>query len=146
MWTNGRTLIAYQRNDLSFGRALHDTVGSLIDTEGRLAHTASILVRARDNPSRRIRDTLYVRCYQRVRRGECLCAYEVQDDATLNIGMKSVHYLVDGRVPVPPVNVQDIDIRRAKVLETGFDRVPQALGTVPRVRRPFDGVRLEPSA
>lgn len=60
--------------------------------------------------------------------------------------MESIHYLVDGGIPVPPVDVQYIDVRGTEVLETGFNRVPQALDTVSSVRSPFDGVGFEPPA
>ena len=35
--------------------------------------------------------------------------------------MKSVHDLLNRSFPVPPMDIQDVDIRRTKLFETGFN-------------------------
>ena len=35
--------------------------------------------------------------------------------------MKSVHDLLNGSIPVPPMHIQDVNIRCTKLLETGLN-------------------------
>lgn len=45
--------------------------------------------------------------------------------------MKRVHHLLDAGVVIPPMNVKDIDIRRAQLLERVFDAQMERLQTIP---------------
>ena len=47
--------------------------------------------------------------------------------------MKRVHDLLDRRGPIPPVHVQDIDIRGAEFLEGCFDGDVEGLCMIPAV-------------
>lgn len=47
--------------------------------------------------------------------------------------VQRVHNLLDRGVEVPPMNVQNIDVRGAKFLERVFDREEERLGIVPAV-------------
>ena len=44
-----------------------------------------------------------------------------------------VHHFLDGSVPVPPVQIEDVDVRRAQLSQTCFDADLQALRIVPCV-------------
>ena len=44
--------------------------------------------------------------------------------------MKSIHNLLNRSIPVPPMHIQDVNVRRAKLLETGFDTHMHRLDTV----------------
>ena len=70
---------------------------------------------------------------------------QIQDDAPFDVAVKGVHHLVDGGVPIPPVEVEDVDVVSAEIFEAGLDGRLQSLGAITSKRGPFDGVRLEPS-
>ena len=78
---------------------------------------ASILVRFGHNPSRSIRDALPV-----VRVNECQNqnkyedAHEIQDLPLLHQHMQTVHDFFDRGVPVPPVHIQNVDVRSPELL------------------------------
>ena len=44
--------------------------------------------------------------------------------------MQRIHHFLDGRLVVPPVNVQDIDVACPELLQTGFDTDVQRLRVV----------------
>ena len=44
--------------------------------------------------------------------------------------MKSIHNLLNGSIPVPPMQIQDVYVRRAKLLETGFNAHTHGLDIV----------------
>jgi hypothetical protein len=44
--------------------------------------------------------------------------YEVQDLALDDKIVEPIHHLLDTGVPVPPVDIKDVDIRSAQFLET----------------------------
>ena len=47
--------------------------------------------------------------------------------------MKTVHDFLDRSAPIPPVNVENVDVRRTKLLQTGLDTDVQRLRVVSRV-------------
>jgi hypothetical protein len=82
-----------------------------------------VLIGLRDHPRRRVRDA------------------EVQDFALDHEVMQAIHHLFDAGIPVPPVNVQNVDVGRAQFLETGFDAGMHGLDVVSDVVRLLsDGV------
>ena len=44
--------------------------------------------------------------------------------------MKIVHDLLDGRLEIPYVSIQDIDVRRTELLQAGLDAEVQRLGII----------------
>jgi hypothetical protein len=70
---------------------------------------------------------------------------QIQDNTTLNVSVEGVHHLVDGGVPIPPVEVEDVDVVSTEILETPLDGRLQSLGAVTGVRSSFDRVRLAKS-
>ncbi|CAK5266107.1 unnamed protein product, partial [Mycena citricolor] len=76
----------------AFKRAGHHVPRALVDNERRLSVIASVLVGLRDDPSGSVRNA------------------EVQDLALHHEIVQSVHDLLDAGVPIPPVQVQDVDV------------------------------------
>ena len=56
--------------------------------------------------------------------------YEIQNLALHSEIMQPIHHLLHACMPVPPMHIQDIYVRRAKLLETGFDTHMHRLDTV----------------
>jgi hypothetical protein len=44
--------------------------------------------------------------------------------------VKIVHDLLDGRLEIPYVSIQDIDVRRTELLQAGLDAEMQRLGII----------------
>jgi len=44
--------------------------------------------------------------------------------------VKIVHDLLDGRLEIPYVSIQDIDVRRTELLQAGLDAEVQRLGII----------------
>ena len=44
--------------------------------------------------------------------------------------MKIVHDLLDGRLEIPYMSIQDIDVRRTELLQAGLDAEVQRLGII----------------
>ena len=55
---------------------------------------------------------------------------EVEDFAGDDEVVQAVHHLLDARLPVVPVHVEDVDVVCAQLLERRFDRVVQGLHVV----------------
>jgi hypothetical protein len=49
-------------------------------------------------------------------------AYQIEYFSLHNQIVKRVHDLLNGCGPIPPVHVQDVDVRRAQLLERGLYR------------------------
>jgi hypothetical protein len=47
--------------------------------------------------------------------------YEIYDLALQNEGVEGFHYFLDARVPVPPVEEQQVDVGRTQFFEGCFD-------------------------
>ncbi|CAK5266605.1 unnamed protein product, partial [Mycena citricolor] len=73
-------------------RAGHHVPRALVDDERRLSVITSVLVGLRDDPGGSVRNA------------------EVQNLALHHEVVQSVHDLFDAGVPVPPVQVQDVDV------------------------------------
>lgn len=58
------------------------------------------------------------------------CAYEVKDLAGHDELMKVVHDLLDATSVIPPVNVQEVDVRGAQLLQRSLDGEMHRLGVV----------------
>jgi hypothetical protein len=58
--------------------------------------------------------------------------------------MKRVHDLFDRGGPIPPVHVQDVDIRGAQLLEGCLDGDVEGLGVIPGVIHPVGDFVLSP--
>lgn len=56
--------------------------------------------------------------------------------------MQAVHELLDGRGPVPPMDVEDVDVRRAELLQASLDTEFHGLGAVAQQVRLLLDVRL----
>ena len=69
--------------------------------------------------------------------------YEVKDLASDDVGVESIDDLLNGGIPVPEVEVEDVDVVGLEVLQGGVDRVTEGLGAVARVGGAGDGVGSE---
>lgn len=85
--------------------AIHDAPFALVDCEGGLATHASVVVGLRHNPCRGIRYS------------------EVKHLALDDESMETIYDFLDGSGVVPPVDVKDINVVDAQLLERGVDRV-----------------------
>lgn len=47
--------------------------------------------------------------------------------------MQTIHDLLDGRVPVPPMDIKDVDVRGAELLQAVFKTDVHRLDTVPSI-------------
>ena len=122
-------------NDLSLHSAVHDVPETLINHERRLPMITSVLVRLRNNPRGGIRDALRSRdeMKQWKRRAGRFGAYQVKHFSLLNEHVEAIHHFFDGGLPVPPVDVENIDIRRPEVLQACLQAEMHRLEIVPRV-------------
>ena len=122
-------------NDLSLHSAVHDVPETLINHERRLPMVTSVLVRLRNNPRGGIRDALRGRdeIRQWKRRAGRSETYQVEHFPSLNERVEAIHHLFDGGLPIPPVDVENIDIRRPEVLQACLQAEMHRLDIVPRV-------------
>lgn len=59
-----------------------------------------------------------------------MAAYQVEHLALDDQVVKRVHDLFNGGGPVPPVHIQDVDVRCAQLLEGGFNGDSEGLGVI----------------
>ena len=78
--------------------------------------------------------------HARVVYGSKNSTYEVENLASNNIGVESIDDLLDGGIPVPEVEVEDVDVVGLEVLQGRVYGVTQGLGAVAGVGRARDGV------
>ena len=94
-----RTLFESHGKDVALEIALHDAPRALVDDERRLACEPSVCVRLRDDPRGRVRHA------------------EVENLALHYEVVQAIHDFLNAAGVVPPVNVQDVDVVRAKFLQ-----------------------------
>lgn len=63
-----------------------------------------------------------------------ISAYQVENFARNDYVVERVHDFLDGRVVVPPMEVQNVDVCGSELLQTGFNRYVEILGIVADVR------------
>ena len=56
--------------------------------------------------------------------------YQIEHFSLLNERVEAVHHFLDGSLPVPPVHVKNVDVRRPQLLQAGFYAEVHRLGVV----------------
>lgn len=108
-------------DDLSLERTFHDVPETLIYYERCFAMIASVLVRLRNHPRWRIRDALQEnKIIQQTIVTTILNAYLIKYFSLLNEDVEAVHDFLDGCLPIPPMDVEDINVRSLQFLQAGF--------------------------
>ena len=60
--------------------------------------------------------------------------YQVEHLSLLNERVKAVHHLFDASLPIPPVDIEDVDVRRPQFLQARFDTHVHRFHAVSRVQ------------
>jgi len=123
-------------DDISFERAFHNIPKTLIDHEWRLSMIASVLVCLRYHPGGSIRSALEGQI--RLRNPTVMKAfskYQVKYFASLYEVVESIHHFLDGRLPIPPVDIEYVDVRRPQLLQAGFNADMHRLYIVSDIQR-----------
>ena len=108
-------------NDISLKRALHNIPLTLINHKRCLAVITSVLVCLRYHPCRGIRNTLEVERFGEIRNIEDIFdAYQIEHFSLLNEYVEAIHHFLDRSLPVPPVDVENINVCRSQFLQAGF--------------------------
>jgi hypothetical protein len=106
-------------DDVSLHVSVRSVPFSLIDGEGTQAVSTSVVISLDHNP------------------GRCIGDSEVQHFASINQGIESMHDFLDTCGKVPPVNVEEVNVIGAELLQRAIDRDVHGL------ERVADKVRLK---
>ena len=121
-------------NDISLKRALHNIPLTLINHKRCLAVITSVLVCLRYHPCRGIRNTLEVERFGEIRNIEDIFdAYQIEHFSLLNEYVEAIHHFLDRSLPVPPVDVENINVCRSQFLQAGFHANMHRLDIVSRI-------------
>ncbi len=63
------------------------------------------------------------------------CTYKIKNLSCCNEMMKAIHDFLDAGRVVPPVEIENVDVVRAKLLQGRFDGEMQRLGAVSDIMR-----------
>ena len=122
--------MAAHREDVALDVALKNGIGCLIDYERCLSMVPRVLVGLHNEPRRGIGYTLDTQVSTTGAMARSGRTYQIQNLARDDEIMQPVHHLLHGGVQVPVVEVQDVDVGRAELLERRFDGEVQRLGVV----------------
>ena len=115
--------MASHRDYVSLEGAVENAPLSLVDREGSECVVPGILVRLCDDPGRSIRDSLYqFRVSTRFAPPDArTITHEVEHFPRGNKCMEGMHELGDAGIPVPEMNIVQIDVGRPELLQGSLD-------------------------
>ena len=112
-----RTLADAHGQDLALEIAVDDAPLALVNHERGLVREAGVRVGLCDDPCGGVRDALQILLSLYLQTRAQNATHQIQDFALHDEVVQAVHNLFDARVIIPPVQVEDVDVVRAQLLQ-----------------------------